>query len=392
MREDFSATADLLGDSAAGAEDLGRLQAWWLFRMLFTLDPLAERMTLLWHNHFATSQLKVQNVAAMRRQNETFRSLGRGAFGDLLRAMLDDPALLVWLDAGSNKKGKPNENLGRELLELFTLGIGNYSESDVKEVARALTGLVVVQGQSGFRKDLHDDGVKTVLGRTGAFDREMLIDVLIAQPAIARRLAWRLCDVFLGEGVADAGAIDELAGVLRGDGLNVGRGVEVILRSELFFSDRNMKARVVDPVTFVVGTLRGMGMFDPPPSTLLLAEWTARMGQPLFEPPNVGGWPGGRSWLSGRGVVARANFGAAAVEGRLGSGSSGEVLDLPARAAGRDERDALGAYAKLLVGGQLEAGDYETILKASAAGGGSKAERFRRAVAILLAGAGAQVD
>jgi uncharacterized protein (DUF1800 family) len=395
-REDFSATADLLGESAAGAEDVGRLQAWWLFRMLFSPDPLGERMTLLWHNHFATSELKVQNVAAMKRQNETFRSLGRGPFGDLLRAMVDDPALLVWLDAGSNKKGKPNENLARELLELFTLGIGNYSEMDVKEAARALTGLEVVQGRSGFRRDLHDEGTKTILGRSGAFDPEMLIATLLAQTAIARRLAWRLCEVFLGENVADAGAVDELAERLRGDGLHVGRAVEVILRSELFFSDRNMKAQVPDPVTFVVGTVRALRQFDPPPSTLLLAEWTTRMGQPLFMPPNVGGWPGGRSWLSGRAVVARANFGAAVVDGRSSAGSSGDLVDARAEAVkhgrGGHDREALGFFAELLVGRPLEEGICSGILRESAVGGGSEIERFHRAVAMVLARGEAQVD
>ncbi len=144
---EFAATADLLGDAAALGGDSHRLQAWWLFRMLFTPDPLTERLTLLWHNHFATSQLKVEDVDAMRRQNETFRRHGRGPFGDLLRAMLCDPALLGWLDASSNRKGKPNENLARELMELFTLGAGHFSERDVKEVARALTGRTVVHGQ-----------------------------------------------------------------------------------------------------------------------------------------------------------------------------------------------------------------------------------------------------
>ena len=133
---EFAATADLLGDAAAGAGDIRRLQAWWLYRMLFTPDPLTERLTLVWHNHFATSQLKVDDVDAMHRQNETFRRHARGPFGDLLRAMLSDPALLAWLDAPANRKGKPNENLARELMELFTLGVGQFSERDVKEVAR----------------------------------------------------------------------------------------------------------------------------------------------------------------------------------------------------------------------------------------------------------------
>ncbi len=323
---DFAQTADLLGDGAEGSSDARRLQAWWLYRALFTPDPLLERLTLLWHDHFATSQLKVDDVAAMRRQNETFRRLARAPFGELLRAMLGDPALLVWLDAASDQKGKPNENLARELLELFTLGIGRYSEADVKEAARALTGRSVAQGRFRMRPDAHDGGEKTILGRTARFDGESLAELLLAEPAAADRLAWRLCSAFLGEKVADGPALADLSGRLRRDGLHVGRAVETILRSSLFFSSGNLHTRVSDPVGFVVGSVRALEQFTPPPSTLLLAEWTGRLGQELFFPPNVGGWPGGRGWLSGRGVVARANFAAALVTGRLTAGSDSPRL------------------------------------------------------------------
>src|SRR5580693_8146746 len=236
---EFASTADLLGEAAASGGDIHRLQAWWLFRMLFTPDPLTERLTLVWHNHFATSQLKVEDVEAMRRQNETFRRHGRGPFGDLLRAMLCDPALLKWLDASSNRTGKPNENLARELMELFTLGVGQFSECDVKEVARALTGRTVVQSRYAVRPDWHDDTPQTILGKTDHFDGDKIADLLLQQPATARRLAWRLCQAFLGESVVDDLAVSELAERLRADGLHVGRAVELILRSELFFSKRN---------------------------------------------------------------------------------------------------------------------------------------------------------
>ena len=221
--------------------------------MLFTPDPLTERLTLVWHDHFATSQLKVEDVAAMRAQNETFRRHARGPFGDLLRAMLRDPALLAWLDAPSNRKGKPNENLARELMELFTLGVGQYSEHDVKEAARALTGRTVAQGRLPVRPEWHDDGEKTILGKTARFDGDKLADHLLAAPGRRLdRLAWRFCDAFLGEGrCRRVPAVSELAERLRGDDLHVGRAVEMILRSELFFSARNLHARVSDPVGFV---------------------------------------------------------------------------------------------------------------------------------------------
>jgi uncharacterized protein (DUF1800 family) len=393
---DFASTADLLGEAAAGSGDADRLQAWWLYRMLFTPDPLAERLTLLWHNHFATSQLKVDDVAAMKRQNETIRRRARGPFGDFLRDFLRDPALLVWLDSPANRKGKPNENLARELMELFTLGVGHYSEPDVKEAARALTGRTIAQGQYLFKKENHDEGAKTILGKTDRFDGDKLADLLLDQPPTAWRLAWRLCRTFLGENVGDDAAILELAGRLRSDELHIGRGVETILRSELFFSERNLHAQVSDPAGFVVGTVRSLERFNRPPSTLLLAEWTGRMGEALFFPPNVGGWPGGRSWLSGRAVVARANFAAALVEGRLNAGSAADVPDLRGLAArhgrGNTTDDALRFFGALLLGRQLDPAASETVRRAGAAGGGSDSERFNRTVALLLSRPEAQLS
>ena len=389
---EFASTADLLGDAAASASDAHRLQAWWLYRILFTPDPLTERLALLWHNHFATSQLKVDDVASMKRQNDTFRVHARGSFGDLLRAMFSDAALLIWLDAPSNRKGKPNENLARELMELFTLGVGHYSERDVKETARALTGRAANQGHYTFRQDWHDEGPKTILGTTGRFDGDQLASVLLNQPATARRLAWRLCQAFLGENVADESAVSSLADLLRRDGLHIGRAVALILRSELFFSARNLHAQVSEPVTLAVGTVRSLELFDPPPSTLLLAEWARRLGQDLFFPPNVGGWPGGRNWLSGRAVVARANFAAALVEGRLHAGSSSDVPDLQALAVrhGRG-KDALPFFGELLIGQRFEPTVWEAIRTNADSRGGSQADRFNRAVALLLSRPEAQV-
>jgi uncharacterized protein (DUF1800 family) len=383
---DFDSTAALLGDAASSASDVRRLQAWWLFRALFTPDPLGERLTLAWHDHFATSQLKVDDVAAMRAQNDTFGRLGQRPFGELLHAMLRDPALLIWLDAPSNRKGKPNENLARELMELFTLGAGSYTENDVKECARALTGLSVAQGRFHVRTSEHDEGEKTILGKTAHFDAEQLAARLLAQPAVADRLAWRLCATFLGEGVADQSARAALAEQLRRDGLHVGRAVETILRSALFFSDKNFHGRVTDPVGFVVGSVRALEIFSPPPSTLLLAEWMARLGQELFFPPNVGGWPGGRRWLTGRAIVARANFAAALALGRLGVDvRPPELSALAARRGGcNDAAESLSFVGTLLTGRRLGA-EIISSLWQSAAGTGSDAERFNRAIALLLA-------
>jgi hypothetical protein len=166
--EEFERISTVLGDAAIASSDAGRLKAWWLYRLLFSPDPLGERLTLMWHNHFATSNQKVNDPAAMRRQNDLFRRLARAPFGALLESAVRDPALLVWLDAPANRKGHPNENLAREFLELFSVGIGHYSENDVRETARALTGWNVVDGEAREAPARHDEGPKIILGRSAS--------------------------------------------------------------------------------------------------------------------------------------------------------------------------------------------------------------------------------
>jgi hypothetical protein len=376
---DFQTTSDLLGESAATSGDPARLKAWWVYRMLYGPDPLTERLALMWHNHFATSNEKVENLVAMRRQNQLFRTLGRGPFGNLLSAVVHDPALLVWLDAPSNRKGHPNENLARELMELFTLGIGHYGESDVKEAARALTGWDVDDDQFADVPARHDDGAKTILGRKGPWKGDDLVRMVLEHPATAWRLAWRICELFLGEKALKAADIDALASVLRKHNLEVGRGVETVLRSRLFFSDENIGNRVSGPVEFVVAAARSLELFDPPLSTLLLAEWCARLGQDLFYPPNVGGWPGGRSWLTTRAVIGRANYATALLEGQRVGRPPADVLALARR---HGETDVVALATRLLMGADPRPGRPTEASE----------EDARRAVALVLSLPEAQLN
>src|SRR5262245_15071617 len=252
--EDFAHKAELLADAATATNDAARLKSWWLWRMLFTPDPLGERLTLAWHNHFATSQLKVMDVAAMHTQNVIFRRLARAPFGELLGAVVHDPALLRWLDAQSNRAEHPNENLARELMELFTLGVGNYGERDVKEAARALTGwYVTADGRFYASDEHHDAGTKTILGKSGSFRGDDLVALLLQQPAVARRLAGRLCELFLREELRSDAALESLAAELRAHSLDIGHGVALVLRSRLFFSEANLGGVVLGPAQFLVG-------------------------------------------------------------------------------------------------------------------------------------------
>jgi uncharacterized protein (DUF1800 family) len=354
--DDFENLAGIIGQAAADSGSPERLKAWWLYRCLFTPHPLEERLTLLWHNHFATSNLKVDDLRLMKQQNETLRRLAFARFGEMLSAIVRDPALLLWLDAPSNRPGHPNENLARELMELFTLGIGHYTEDDVKEAARALTGWTVRQRQFLLQDKAHDRGPKTILGQRGDFEGEELVRLLREQPATARRLAWRLTSEFCGERVVSDAALGELAAGLRQHDLDIRWGVETILRSELFFAPANIGSRVCDPVSFLVGKLRALECWRQLPSTLVLAEWVSRMGQDLFYPPNVGGWPGGRAWLSTRTVIARTNCMSALVAGSLSTpGGPPQLEQLAAQFADQhiDQRGAGEAarfYSRLLYG------------------------------------------
>jgi uncharacterized protein (DUF1800 family) len=386
-------TAGLLGDAAVASREPARLKAWWLYRMLAGLDPLGERLALMWHDHFATSNLKVDDVAAMRRQNDLFREFGRGPFGDLLGAVVRDPAMLIWLDAPANRKAHPNENLARELMELFTLGVGRYAESDVKEAARALTGWTVEGGRFRAVGARHDDGEKTVLGRSGRLDGDALLTILVERPATASRLAWRLCGTFFGEGAIDDAAIASLADGLRSRGLDVGWAVGTILRSRAFFDEPNLRTRVLGPAEFVVGAARLLERLEPPPSTLMLAEWMARLGQDLFYPPNVGGWPGGRSWLSGRALLTRGQYVGALLDGRgVGLSDPLNPLALAARHGRGDDPDSVLTFLAELILGRDPGPDWRRrIVAASGQGSPWGAETARRALATILAGACGQL-
>jgi uncharacterized protein (DUF1800 family) len=348
--ENFRTMADLLGESAAPSGDPARLKAWWVYRMLFSPDPLAERLTLMWHNHFATSNLKVENLTAMRWQNDFFRKLGRAPFGDLLSAVVHDPAMLVWLDAPTNRKGHPNENLARELMELFSMGVGHYTEADVKEAARALTGWTVEDDAFTEAPVRHDDGEKTILGRKGPWRGDDVVRMVLEHPATPRRLAGRVCELFLGEKALKTADVGALADGLRARNLDIGWAVETVLRSRTFFADDNLGDRVLGPVEYVIGAARALELFEPPSSTLVLAEWCSRLGQDLFYPPNVGGWPGGRSWLTTRAVIGRTNYAAALVDGtQVGRPGPMDALALARR---HGEKDIVAFATRLLLGAE----------------------------------------
>jgi uncharacterized protein (DUF1800 family) len=283
--------------------------------------PLREQLTLMWHNHFATSYLKVRDGDAMWAQFQLFRRDAQGHFGKLLQSLVTDRAMVVWLDGQVNRKEHPNENLARELMELFSLGVGNYTEHDVREAARALTGWNVDDTGLHLDSNRHDSGMKTILGATARHDATSLTNLLLQQEATARRLAWRMCDHFLGQ-AAEQAALEQLAECLRDNELRIAPALELLVKSERFFSANELNSRIRSPISFVVGGIRSLGLHKEengrsPVSPELAASWTASMGQDLFHPPGVAGWRGHKAWLGTAAMIQRAAFAKALADGTL---------------------------------------------------------------------------
>ena len=280
------------------------LQAWWLFRMQRAEFPLREKLTLFWHGHFATSFRKVENMRLMHRQNETLRQNSLGDFRDLVVAVSRDPAMIVWLDNQQNVKGRPNENYARELMELFTLGEGHYTERDVQEAARAFTGWHQDEFRFVFNREVHDFGTKTVLGQRGDFDGEDVVDIVLQQPQAKRFLATKLLKYFVMPEPSEQ-LVAEAAQVLTDCNLEIKWFLRTLLLSKVFYAAETRYALIKSPVEYVVGALRDLNAMFPGQE---LAELMAGMGQELFAPPSVEGWEGGQSWISSNAWLARGRF------------------------------------------------------------------------------------
>lgn len=283
-----------------------RLAYWWAGRMLASPRPLQEKMTLFWHGHFATSEEKVRDVRKMWKQNMLLREKGNGRFRDLMVGIAQDPAMLAFLDAGVNVKGAPNENFAREIMEMFTLGVGHYSESDIREAARAFTGWNAQGLEFVFNTAQHDNGVKRVLGREGPFGGEDVIDILLAQPACAEYLAAKIYAYFVREDPSPA-LKRELGHRFRASDYDVAALLETLFLSRDFYSAATRASRIRPPVELVVSTYRLAGLTQIP-GVPDFNEVTESLGQKLFYPPTVAGWAQGRSWITPGLLIARGNF------------------------------------------------------------------------------------
>jgi hypothetical protein len=291
---------------------LGRGGAQWAERMLDGRDPLRERMTLFWHGHLVSSYKEVGDSYEMLAQIELLRRLAFGPFGELLRGVARDPAMLQYLGNAKNVADHPNENWARELMELFALGDGHYSEDDVKEVARAFTGWSDERSRFAFHRVDHDFGRKTVLGLTGMLDGDDVIERILAEPAAGRFLAAKLIAFF--EGLApDEERVEIYAACLREHGFEIEPFLRRLFADPAFYRDAVVGTRIASPVEYVVGVARRL--HAAPPGELVVAAATV-LGQRLYYPPSVKGWEPGRAWITTGSLMQRSNV-AGALLGRV---------------------------------------------------------------------------
>jgi uncharacterized protein (DUF1800 family) len=288
------------------------LAGWWLHRMRHTPAPLLEKATLFWHGHFATSAAKVRDPQLMFRQNELLRQHALGSFGELTRGIARDPAMLLYLDSATNRKVHPNENFSREVMELFCLGVGRYREQDIQQLARCFTGWEIQHGEFKFNSYQHDYGYKTVLGKSGPFDGDQGLEIILQQPAAAQFICAKLVQFFVAdEPELPAECSAPLAQRFREAGLTVAPVLETILRSRLFYSPAALGCKVRSPVELGVGLLRAL---DANANLVQMAGRLRDLGQMPFFPPNVKGWNGGRTWIDSAALLGRANLVRAIVE------------------------------------------------------------------------------
>ena len=302
----FQTTMKSLSDAALATGNVKQLSAWWAYRMLATPAQMLEKTTLFWHGHFATSAEKVTDGELMLTQNQLLRSFAFGDFSKLLLEISRDAAMLVYLDSSTNRKAHPNENYAREIMELFCLGEGHYSETDIRELARCFTGWEIRRGEFRFNRYQHDTGKKTILGESGEFGGEDGVRIVLEQKSAPEFIAGKLVRFFvMDEPVPSAELIAPLAKELRNSGMNIRTVLRRIFTSNLFYSEFSVGRKVRSPVELVIGLLRCL---EGSTNSFELAEAMQTLGQGLLYPPSVKGWDGGRTWINSSTLLGRSNL------------------------------------------------------------------------------------
>jgi uncharacterized protein (DUF1800 family) len=295
-------------------EQAEQMRAWWLNRMAQTPNPLREKMTLFWHGHFATGMQKVDDAYLMWLQNDLFRTHATGNFGELTKAISRDPAMMIYLDINRSNKAHPNENFAREVMELFTLGIGNYTEQDIQEAARAFTGYRIDPFDKcsfKFNDRDHDHGLKTFMSEQSDFTGDQILDKILSLSACSKFIAKKVWRFFASENPPPT-LVERLATALHDGKYEIRPLLREIFTSAEFYSNTVMYSQIKSPVQYVVQAARQFEVALPMGQ---VQNALRQMGQVLFAPPNVKGWDGGRAWINTQTLLARYNLADAYLRG-----------------------------------------------------------------------------
>ncbi len=281
------------------------LPAWWLYRFMQSPCQAWEKLVLFWHGHFATSAAKVNSALMMLTQNETIRRAAYGPFESLVLEISRDPAMLIYLDSATNRRNNPNENYARELLELFCLGLGNYSEIDIRELARAFTGWEIQSGRFAFNQFQHDPTLKRLLGNANIESGEQAVAWIVQQPAAAKFIAQKLYRFYVSDLTPDPEVLQSLAAILRENKFEIRPTLRTMFTSRIFFSKTAYGQKIRSPVELAIGLLRCLSATASP---VQLASNLSGLGQSVFYPPNVKGWDGGKRWINSATMIGRINL------------------------------------------------------------------------------------
>lgn len=358
---EFEEQSAAIAKSVLATGDSQQLARWWIHRMLYSPDHLREKLTLFWHGHFATGAEKVLDSQLIFEQNELFRKFALGDFREMVQSISKDPAMLIYLDSVTNRKAHANENYARELMELFCLGEGNYTEVDVQELAKCFTGWEIRRKQFRFNGYQHDEGLKSILGNPSIESGEQAIDHILQQPAMALFICGKLFRFFVcDEPSPPIKLLEPLAEQFRRDKLNLEGLVRTIVGSRLMMSNWSLGKKIRSPLELVIGFLRTLEA-----STGLdrLVDRLREIGQGLFYPPNVKGWDGGRAWINSSTLVGRANLIHFFVNHETTRFSGGSLANFAAKLSGQDAERFLISLDELLLAQPLQEGQRKSILQ-----------------------------
>jgi len=356
------------------------LSAWWLYRMLRAPGQLADKTTLFWHGHFATSADKVKDARLMLAQHRLLRQHALGDFEALVQGISRDPAMLLYLDSAVNRKTHPNENYARELMELFCLGEGNYTEEDIRQMARSFTGWGVLRGRFRFNEHQHDEGEKAFLGRRGKFGGEDAVRVVLAQQAAPEFIATKLVRYFVfDEPAPPRRLIAPLAEQLRREQFKIGGVVRRILTSNVFYSPHAVARKIRGPVELAVGLLRAL---EATTDVYALAADLDKLGQAVFFPPSVKGWDGGRTWINSTTLLGRTNLVARLVRSADTKFAAGDLEKTAARAGANSPERLVGWLLELLVAAAVPNDVQRRLVELA---GSARGDASRRAAEVIVA-------